>query len=212
MLTEDRGRLRVALATALLIAAAGVWLAGAQNGSAASDTGTQGIGATITSTIDWDPAACNAVTTSETAQAFGSMSAGASSNSLPFIGCVSSNSTWDVNAQMTTAPTSGSDSIPASAFKVTRGSSAAPIQAALGGVTSLVAAPFIAGGSSCTSGCALNSAATIVDDAAPTTLGLPVGGLSLLGGLFTYDYTLNAPGDQAPGTYTGGVVTFTASN
>jgi hypothetical protein len=212
MLTEDRGRIRIALATALLIAAAGVWLAGAQSGSAANDTGTQGIGAEITSTIDWDPASCNAVTTSDSAQNFGAMSAGGSSSSLPFIGCVNSNSSWDVTAQMTTPPSNGSTTIPATAFEITRGSSTVPIEDALGGVTSLVAAPFLAGGSSCGSGCALNSAATIVNDAAPTTLGLPLAGVTLLGGLFTYDYTLNAPGDQEPGTYTGGVVTFTASN
>ena len=80
-------------------------------------------------------------------------------------------------------------------------------------LTPVQAAPLIANGQACTGAtCSLEQSRLIIDDASANTLALPVGGVSLLGGIFAWNYTLNVPSDQAAGSYTGGVVTLTASN
>lgn len=220
-------QVRPAIAVALLTVAAALWLSAANFGHAASDTGTEAVGATVTSTIEWDPATCSAATTAGSGQTFSSTAAGGTASGTPIIGCVSSNATWDVGAEMTTLPGTGGGgagtTMPATAFDITRGQDElSTIDGALEGllgasILDTTSQTYIANGSSCTSGCGLETAtpgALIVDDASANTVNLdPLGiGVSLLGGLFVYHYDLAVPADQAPGNYTGGVVTFTASN
>jgi hypothetical protein len=212
---SDRRRfVAPAIAAAFLILALGLLMSGPGSSNAATDGETQGVSADILSSIEWNPTSCNTAVTMP-AQSF-SVAAGSSQTSVvPSVGCVSSNSTWDVSAAMTTPPTSGLNTIPASAFRIQSLDTAAVtglLETALS-VTAVQAGTLVANGQACTgTTCTLETSRLIVDDATSNTLSTPVGGVSLLGGLFAWNYTLNAPSDQAAGNYTGGQVTLTASN
>jgi hypothetical protein len=196
-MTESRPKLRLALATALLVSAAALWLSGGEGTRAASGNTTQSFSATITNSISWGTVGTCLQSTG--AAAFGSLAAG-SSGTAPavgtYLGCITSNATWNVTGAMTTLPSSGSDTIPASAFRL-----------------ETLTVPLGAGAVACPTGnssasCTLDNSGVSLVSSAPAT---PLIGLPLTNG-FTYNYKLNAPSNQAAGTYTGGVVTLTASN
>lgn len=192
-----RSKLRLALAATLLLAATALWLSAGEGSRAASSNTTQSVSATITNSISWGTA--GACVQSAGAAAFGSLAAGSSSTAPAvgtYIGCITSNGTWNVTGAMTTLPASGSDTIPASAFRLE----------ALTGPLGAGAIACPSGNSS--AGCALDNSAVSLVANAPAT---PIIATVLTNG-FTYDYKLNAPSNQPSGTYTGGVITLTASN
>lgn len=186
---------RPALGVALAVCALGLWLAGGQPGQAATDSETQDVSATVTTSIQWGSfggaAAC---TQAMGAQAFPSTAPGGSQTSSLFTGCVNSNATWGVTAEMTTPPEDAdtNDTIGASAFEayvVTPPTGVVP--------TCLLATP-----------CSLDTQRTLISGA-PVA---PLLGPTLATNSFTYNLKLNVPGGQQAGEYVGGVVTFVASN
>lgn len=194
-----RDKLRGALALSMLVAAAGLWLSSGQSSRAASANSTQSVSATITNSIAWGSVGTCAQ--SAGAAAFGSLAAGSSSSAPAvgfYTGCISSNANWSVTGSMTTAPTASGEAIPASAFRL-----------------ETLTAPLLSGSVACGSGnnssaCTLdNSAVSLVANAKPTPLPLLA---TVLTNGFTWNYKLEAPSSQPSGTYTGGVVTLTASN
>jgi hypothetical protein len=196
-MTRPRPQLRIAVAGAMLVCAAALWLSGGEGSRAASGNLTQSVSATITNSISWGTA--GACVQNAGAAAFGSLAAGGTATAPAvgtYTGCVTSNATWSVTGAMTTPPSAGSETIPASAFRLE--TATVPLGAGA------VACP--AGNSS--GACTLdNAAVSLVSNAPPT----PIVGTVLTNG-FTYDYKLSAPSNQPSGTYTGGVVTLTASN
>jgi hypothetical protein len=120
---------------------------------------------------------------------------------------------------MTSTPTSGGTPLPDSAFTIqslSTANTANELADNLGLDPVSLADPLVANGTTSCSGstCTLDAPRTIVDNASANTIGLPVGGtdVSLLGGLFAWQYALDVPDDQPAGTYNGGQVTFTATN
>jgi hypothetical protein len=196
-MTRPLPRLRLALATTMLVLAAALWLSSGEGSRAASGNATQSVSATITNSISWGTAGL--CVQSAGAAAFGSLAAGSSSTAPAvgtYTGCITSNATWNVTGTMTTLPAAGGETIPAGAFR-------------LEGLT----VPVGAGAVACPIGnsspaCTLDNASVSLVSNAPAT---PIIGTILTNG-FTYDYKLNAPSNQPAGTYTGGVVTLTASN
>lgn len=199
-MTLARQKLHTALALTLLALAAGLWLSSGQPSRAASAGATQAVSATITNSISWGNVGTCAQ--SAGAAAFGSLAAGSSATAPGgvgvYTGCITSNATWSVGAAMTTPPTSGSETIPASAFRL-----------------ETVTAPLLSGAIACpggnsSGGCTLdNSSASLVTNAQPTPIPLLA---TVLTNGFTWKYKLDVPASQPSGTYTGGVVTLTASN
>ncbi len=181
----------------MLIAAGGLWLSQVNPSSAATATNTQSVSATITNSISWGTAATCIQSTG--AAAFGSLSPGASASApgglAVYTGCITSNSKWGVTATMTTAPTAGSEPIAAKNFRA---------EVATGPVGGTVGCPTGNSASTCT----LNNASVPLVSEAPAT---PLIGTILTNG-FTYAYKLNVPENQPAGSYTGGVITLTASN
>jgi hypothetical protein len=190
-------RLRLALAATMLTVAAGLWLSSGDPTRAATGGGTQSVSATITNSISWGNAGTCLASTG--AAAFGSIAAGGSSTAPgvgTYIGCVASNATWGVTATMTTPPASGGNTLPAEAFRA-----------------EVLTVPLGAGAAACPNGnsspsCTLDKSSVPLVSNAPAT---PLIGTLLTNG-FTYDYQLNVPSNQPAGTYTGGVITLTASN
>jgi len=188
---------RFALSAALLAGALGLWFSGSAISRGATSTTTQSASATVTNSISWGTAGTCAQSLG--AAAMGSVAPG-SNVTAPgvgtFIGCVTSNATWAVTGTMTTAPTSGSDTLAASSFRA-----------------EVVTVPTLASAASCpvtnsSASCTLDNAAVPIVSSAPAT---PVVGTLLTNG-FTFDYKLTVPSNQAAGTYTNGLITLTASN
>jgi hypothetical protein len=196
-MTPARPKLQIALGAAMLILAAGLWLSGGEGTRAASANTTQSVSATITNSISWGTVGTCLQSTG--AAAFGSLAAG-SSASAPgvgvYTGCIASNATWSVTGTMTTPPSSGGETIAASAFRLE--SVTVPTGA------SAASCPVANSSAACTLD---NSSVSFVSGAPPT----PLIGLPVTNG-FTYGYKLSAPSNQPSGTYTGGVITLTASN
>jgi hypothetical protein len=97
---------------------------------------------------------------------------------------------------MTTPPSSGESTLPAEAFRA-----------------EVLTVPVGASAAACPSGnssagCSLDKGSVSLVANAPAT---PLVGTLLTNG-FTYDYKLSVPSNQPAGTYTGGVITLTASN
>jgi hypothetical protein len=190
-------RLRVALAAGMLALAAGLWLSSGEPTRAASDGGTQSVSATISSSISWGNAGTCLASTG--AAAFGSLAPGGTSTAPgvgTYIGCVASNATWGVSATMSTPPSAGGNTLPASAFRA-----------------EVLTVPIGASGAACPVGnsnaaCTLNNGSVSLVSGAPPT---PLIGTLLTNG-FTYDYKLAVPENQPAGSYTGGVISLTASN
>jgi hypothetical protein len=197
--TLARQKLDAALGLTMLVFAAGLWLSSGQPTRAASGSATQAVSATVTNAISWGSVGACAQSTG--AAAFGSLAAGSSSTAPgvgAYIGCIASNATWSVTGAMTTPPSASGETIPASAFRL-----------------ETVTAPALSGAIACpagnsSGGCTLdNPSASIVTNAPATPL--PALATVLTNG-FTWKYNLEVPSNQPSGTYTGGVVTLTASN
>jgi hypothetical protein len=197
--SNARSKLQTAVALTLLACAGGLWLSGGAPSRAASANATQSVSATITSTISWGNVGL--CTQSIGAAAFGSLAPGASATAPggvgSFSGCVSSNATWNVTGTMTTPPKSGSEPIPASAFRVE--SASAPVG------SGTLACPAANAKAECT----LNNASVSLVANAPAT---PAILQTALTNGFSYSYKLTVPEGQPAGTYENGVVTLTASN
>ena len=187
-----------AIFAALLVSAAGLWLSGSTISNAASSNATQSVSVTVTSAIQWGTT--GACTQSMGAAAFGSLAPG-SSGTAPgagvFIGCVTSNGTWAVTGAMTTAPTDASSTALA----------ASNFRAEVATVPALSGTPACPVGNS-SSTCTLDNSAVPLVAGAPAT---PLVGTLLTNG-FTFDYKVSVPSAQQAGTYTGGLITLTASN
>lgn len=189
--------LRPALAATMLVVAAGLWLSGGAASRAASDSGTQSVSATITNTIAWG--STGTCIQSAGAAAFGPLAAGATAKAPgvgTYVACVKSNSSWGVTATMTTPPAAGEETIPAEAFRA-----------------EVATVPLGADSAACpvgnsSSSCTLDNAAVSLVSNAPATP--PIG--TVLTNGFTYDYELEVPANQPAGSYSGGVITLTASN
>jgi hypothetical protein len=188
---------RFALAATLLVTAVGLWLSGANFGEASTADNTQSVSATVTNSISWGTV--GACTQSTGAANFGSIPAGSSATAPSvgvYTGCITSNATWAVAGTMTTAPTSGGDTLGKSNFR-----------AEVATVPTLADLPTCTVGNSSAS-CTLNNSAVPFVSNAPAT---PAVGTLLTNG-FTYDYKLAVPSSQPSGSYTNGLITLTASN
>jgi hypothetical protein len=186
---------RLLLLPLLFAGAVVLWLMTGASGHAATATQTQALQATVTGkTIAWgsDPTGGGCIQDMGTAD-FGSVIPGATTQSSTFTGCVTSNaSNWSVTAAGTAAMVGGVD--PSTGTPSTIPNSAVAIN-----VTSTAGT---GGSSQCTASlCSLDLANSVLSGATSTgTSG------------FSYNYALNVPTGQPTGTYTGGQVTFTASN
>ena len=177
--------LRLLLVGALLAGALALWLSASGAGQAATATQTQGLTASVIPTISWGGAGCTlAMGTAD----FGTVTPGVhKTTAADFVGCVSSSSTFGVSVIGTTTMSSGANTIPLSSlFIYQQFSSWTPSSA-----------------SQCTGieSCPLNVSQTLFTGAPAAT-----------GRSFTYSLGTKPPASQAPGTYSGGVVTFTATN
>lgn len=210
----------VLVAGLLATASAVMFLMGASTGTAATDTTTQQLQATVDTQIAWgtapdDPTtptndACTQnlavndwgnLTPSPTASTLGTFgarpAASASTDSggaKVWVACVTANATiTSVTAQGTTDMTSGANTLGLSNVNL--------------GITNNPG------------GAAPASCAVTADQAAAGTCALPAGGTTHTIGTnlprgtneFDLQYQLNLPANQAAGSYTGGVVTYTAT-
>ncbi|MBS1886684.1 MAG: hypothetical protein JSU06_05790 [Actinobacteria bacterium] len=198
-MNDTRLKLQTATALALLVAAVGLWLSTDSQSRAASANQTQSVSAAVTSTISWG--SVGLCTQSMGAAAFGSLAPGASATAPggvgTYTGCVSSNAQWNVTGTMTTAPSAGAETIPASAFRVESASAPTGSQ--------VLVCPAANSKAECT----LNNAAVNFVSKAPAT---PAILQTALTNGFTYSLKLTVPEGQPAGTYENGVVTLTASN
>lgn len=193
---------------ALIAGALALWLSTGPSGHAASAVQEQGTTVTVQGkAISWeDNANCtelraiNGWPSPAVAASFGSSPPGGGQLlSQMFLGCVLSNSTWNVEALATDLTnTDGSDSIPAANLRLqARGLSEAtfglgdPIPAPIDADCDAVVGTF----------CSLGTTKTVVSGAAPSPDSSG----------FLYAYSLDVPATVPSGTYNGSV-TFTASN
>jgi hypothetical protein len=160
-----------------------LWLASAPASHASTATQTQSMQATVTSSIAFGSA--GGCTQSTPLVDFGSVPAGFQGPAgPPFTLCITASATpWSLTLQGTTAMTSGANSIPFSSVNVNPGPSNPSVPSPCGG------------------GCSLGSTVTLISNDTNS-------GTTRQDG----NYALNLSSSQAAGTYTGGVVTFTASN
>jgi hypothetical protein len=187
MLMEARmPTLRTAIAGAFIVTALGLWLSASQSSQAATDEQTQGVSATVASTISWGSA--GECTQDMGAFDFGTLSAGASSDSTTFTGCVTSNAAWNVDSSMTTAPNNSAEEVDLAASNFSATVTGSPV----GSTTSCDEEAVEA--------CSLDQSRNLVSSAPSDT------------NSFSYNYTLDVPVSASGGTYDGGVVTFVASN
>jgi hypothetical protein len=179
---------RPLLAAALLACAIVVWLAGGSAGFADTATQPQGASAGVTTTISWGTA--GDCTQNMPTAAFGTLAAGASNTLTGFVGCVTSNKTWNVATRMSTPLTSADDgsTINGSAIKIAN-----------------TAVP-----SGATNSC--KTAAPCTLSASPATDTTILTGAPRTARQFEYSLTLTVPPTATGGTYTNGTLTFTASN
>jgi hypothetical protein len=183
----DAGRpLRLLVVGTLLAGALMLWLSASGAGHAATADQTQGMSATVVPTISWGSA--GSCTQSMGTADFGTVTPGVlKTTAAIFTGCVSSSSPYGVSVVGTTPMTSGANTIPLANVDIYQQfTSWAPST-----------------GSRCTTvgACPLNVSQSLFT-AAPAATGRAV----------SYNFGTTPPTTQAAGTYTGGLVTFTASN
>jgi hypothetical protein len=188
---------RLLLLPLLLAGAIVLWLMTGASGHAATATQTQALQATVAGkTIAWGSDAAATCSQDMGTADFGNVVPGASAQSSPFRGCVTSNASgWSVTATGT-APMSDPTCIGCASAEI-------PNSALVIGVTSTGGN---GGSSQCTGTtgtvpCSLDVSRTLLSGATSTNTSGP-----------SYHYVLNVPANQPSGTYTGGQVTFTASN
>ena len=189
-----QGFLRRLLAAGVLsTTAAALWLSAGGAGVAATATQTQNMTAAVSDQLAWGSAGtCN--------QAMGTASfpttaAGSGSTVGGFRGCITSNKSWNVNVAVTSPLTSADDgsTIPASGsnYQIST-SGTTPAGAAKCAAASPCSMPAATPGVAAVTGASKSSGS----NAQP----------------FDYSLTLNVPSGATGGNYTGGVLTFTASN
>jgi hypothetical protein len=176
----------------LLAGALGLWLMTGPSGHAATATQNQALQATVTGkTIAWGSG--GSCTQSMGTADFGSVVPGTSKQSSTFTGCVTSNASgWSVTAGGTAPMTDPS----------------APVGTAGSTIPNSAVAINVAdvGGTGGTSNCTVNLCSLALENIVLS------GATSTATSGFSYAYALNVPANQPTGTYTGGQVTFTASN
>jgi hypothetical protein len=182
---------RLLLLPLLLAGALVLWLMTGASGHAATATQTQALQATVAGkTIAWGSG--TGCTQSMGTADFGSVVPGASTASAGFTGCVTSNASgWSVTAAGTSEmfdPTS-TNTIPNSALFIANDPS---VPNTTGGTSNCTGS---------TTSCSLDVSRTVLSGATSTS-----------NSGFSYYYALAVPANQPAGTYTGGQVTFTASN
>jgi hypothetical protein len=192
---------------ALIAGALALWLSTGPSGHAATATQEQGTTVTVQGkAISWDDnAGCadvradSGLPSPAVAANFGSSPPGGGQLvSQMFLGCVLSNSTWNVEA-LATDLTNGPDSIPAANLSL-RAQRLSP--ASYSGFGDPNPAPIDPGcDSEAAVDCSLGTTKTVVQGAAPSPEATG----------FVYLYRLDVPGSAPSGTYNGSV-TFTASN
>lgn len=183
----SRGRRSIAAGT-LAAGALALWLSVGATGSAAPNASanqTQGLAAAVPAAISWGSTAT--CTQSMGTANFAETPPGSSVTSSTFTGCVSSNKKWSVAAVQSAPLTSDNDgsTIPASDLVV---------QTVNAGTGSTV----VCGASNTT--CTLDATQNLFTLADRTAQ------------QFDYRYRLTIPAGATGGTYSGGQVTFTASN
>jgi hypothetical protein len=196
----------VGAVAALIAGALVLWLSVAPAGHAASADQFQETTVTVQGkAISWDDnAACanyrgDWFAPSQPAGFGTSPPAGGTVESSPFLACVLSNATWNVDAVATPLTTSdASASIPADHLRLYAGAIEEPNFSPFADPSP---APIAAECHVLSSGCNLGAIQRIVAGAQPSpqTSG------------FYYSYKLDVPGSAPSGTYNG-LVTFTASN
>lgn len=177
--------LRLALVATLLAGALALWLSASGAGHAATADQTQSMQATVLTTLSWGSA--GSCTQNMAALDFGPVTPGVqkSSGAGTFTGCVTSSLPFSVSAVGTTPMTSGANSIAFSGLYIYQQFSSWTTASAC----------------TVTESCPLDTSRSILTNAPAAT-----------GKAINYTYGVKPPPTQAPGTYTGGVVTFTASN
>lgn len=167
----------------LIAAAVALWLSTSPASHATTATQTQSLQATVPSGITWGTAAgvCNQ---SIAATDFGSVIGGNTAEKGPFTGCVTTSTPLSVSvASVALMTNAANNTIPASAL----GISFAPVQIPLNSKAG------------CTSPCNLANEQTLFTASPAGT------------SQFTYSLKLTLPASQAAGSYTGGLLQFTAT-
>jgi len=177
--------LRLGLAAVLLTGALALWFSASGPGHAATADQTQSMGATVLTTLSWGSA--GSCTQNMSAVDFGQVTPGVhkTSGAGSFRGCVTSSAPFNVSAVGTTPMTSGTNTIPFTGVYIYQQFSSWTTASTCTNIES----------------CPLDTSRSILT-AAPAATGTPI----------SYTYGVKPPSTQPPGTYTGGVVTFTASN
>ena len=184
---REAGRpLRLLLVGTFLAGALMLWLSASGAGHAATADQTQSMTATVVPTISWGSA--GTCTQNMGTVDFGTVTPGVlKTQATIFTGCVSSSSPYGVSVVGTTPMTSGANTISFANVDIFQQSTSW--------------SPSL--GSRCTTvgGCPLSTSQSLFTGAPAAT-----------GRMVRYDFGVMPPASQAPGTYSGGVVTFTASN
>ena len=183
---------RFACVPIFLAAALALWLSTAPAGHATTATQTQGVQVTVASggALTWGSA--GGCIQNMAAADFGSMQSPSAAVKGPFTGCVTTSTgvALSVSVAVTTLLTSGANTIPASDLAI--GGGPAPGGSTAGCLGTTTPVP----------GCALSQGtpATLFTNG-PTSGTAP----------FSYELELAVTSGQAPGAYTGGLLTFTAT-
>ena len=177
--------LRLTLVAMLVAGALALWLSASGPGHAATETQTQNMQATVLTTIAWGTA--GACAQSMPAVDFGNVTPGVHKSapaSGQYTGCVTSSMPFSTTALGTTPMSSDANEIPFSGVFIYQ----------QGGWTTAGACTNI-------ESCPLSSPVSLTTNAPAQT-----------GKALSFTYGVKPPSNQPPGTYAGGVVTFTASN
>ncbi|MDP1847557.1 MAG: hypothetical protein Q8K79_07185 [Solirubrobacteraceae bacterium] len=179
--------LRLALVGTLVAGALALWLSASGPGYAATETQTQSMGATVLTTLAWGSA--GTCVQSMPAVDFGNVTPGVHKSapaSGQYTGCVTSSMPFSATAAGSAAMTSGANTIPWSGVFIYQQMST-----------------WVATAGACVNieSCPLSTPVSLATNAPAQT-----------GKALSFTYGVKPPPTQPAGTYTGGVVTFTASN
>ena len=178
--------LRLALVGTLVAGALGLWLSASGAGHAATESQTQSMQATVLTTLAWGTA--GACTQSMPPVDFGNVTPGVhkpAPASGQYTGCVTSSMPFSTTAAGTTTMTSGATTIPWSGVFIYQQQNTWTTTGACTNIES----------------CPLSTPVSLTTNAPAQT-----------GKALSFTYGVKPPSNQPAGTYTGGVVTFTASN
>jgi hypothetical protein len=165
-----------------LAAAVALWLSTSPASHATTATQTQSLQATVPSGVTWGTAAgCGQ---SIAATDFGSVIGGNTAEKGPFTGCVTTSTPLSVSvASVALMTNAGNNTIPASALGISFANNQIPVNSKAG----------------CASPCNLANEQTLFTASPAGT------------SQFTYSLKLTLTASQAAGTYTGGLLQFTAT-